>query len=162
MFTSEQSNITIIGTVVFLYVSKLLVSFNSIFALQTFRSTPQNLQRLLTFLIFFLSITNSPMFSAKPRLKYLLLIILMTSKSIWKKMLNLLLALYTLFQHPNKRLLRNLLRKTLIWILFNQPSLCMVHWSYSSRRKMVHYAFVSTFVVLTVYKDRYLLLSSHC
>ena len=93
----------------------------------TFRLTPQNLQKLLTFPIFPLNIMNSPMFLAKPKLKFLLLIILMTSKSIWKKVLNLQLALYTPFQHLNKKLLRNLLRKTLTQVSSDQLLLCMVY-----------------------------------
>jgi len=44
------------------------------------------------------------MFSAKLKLKLSLLIVPMTSKSIWKRVLNLQLALYTLCQHLNKRL----------------------------------------------------------
>ena len=47
---------------------------------------------------------NLSMFLAKLKLKSLLLIALMTLKSIWKKMLNLLLATYTLFWHLNKRI----------------------------------------------------------
>jgi len=57
------------------------------------------------------SITNLPMFSAKLKLKLSLLIVFITSKSIWKRVLNLWLALYTLFQHLNKKLSRNSLRK---------------------------------------------------
>ena len=93
----------------------------------TFRLTPQNLQKLLMFPIFPLNIMNSPMFLAKPKLKFLLLIILMISKSIWKKVLNLQLALYTLFHHLNKRLLKNSLRKTLTQVSSNQLLLCMVY-----------------------------------
>jgi len=93
--------------------------------------------------MFLLSIMNLPMFSAKLKLKSSLLIILMISKSIWK-VLNLWLAPYTLFQHPNKRLSRNSLRKTLIWVLSNQPHLHMVYQSYLLRRKTVHYASVIT------------------
>jgi len=93
-------------------------------------------------------------FSAKLKLKFSLLIVLITSKSIWKRMLNLQLALYTLFWHLNKRLSRNSLRKILTWISSDQPHLCMVHWSYSLRRKMVHYAFVLTSAVLTVSPKR--------
>ena len=62
---------------------------NSVFILWTFRLTLQNLQKLLIFPMSLLSIMNSPMFLAKLKLKFLLLIILMTSKSIWKKVLNL-------------------------------------------------------------------------
>jgi len=61
-----------------------------------------------------IGIINSLMFSAKPKLKSLLSIVLITSKSIWKKVLNPQLALYSLFWYLNKRLLRNLLRITLI------------------------------------------------
>ena len=86
---------------------------NSIFILQTFRPTPQNLQKLLIYPKFPLSITNLPMFSIKLKLKFFLLIILITSKSTWKRVLNLLLVLYTLFQHLNRRLWRNSLRKIL-------------------------------------------------
>ena len=50
--------------------------------LQTFRPTPQILQRFLTFPMSLLSNTNLLMSSVKPKLKYLLLIILITSKSI--------------------------------------------------------------------------------
>ena len=120
---SEWPNITIIGVIVFLYVSKLLGSYNF-------------------------------EFSAKLKLKFLLLIVLMTSKSIWKKVLNLRLALYTLFWHLNKRLSRNLLRKTSTWVSSDQSYLCMVHWSYLLRRKIVHYAFVLTFAVLTASPKR--------
>jgi len=97
------------------------------------------------------NITNSPVFSAKPKLKFLLLIILIISKLIWKKVLNLWLVLYTVFQHPNKKLSRNSLRKTLIQVSSDQPPLCIVHWSYLSRRKIVHYASVSISVVLTTF-----------
>ena len=79
-----------------------LASFNSVFTLWTFRPTLQNLQRFLIFPMFLSSTTNLLMFSAKLRLNSLLLIIIIISKSIWKKMLNLWLALYTLFQHPSK------------------------------------------------------------
>ena len=97
---------------------------------------------------------NLLIFSVKPKLKSSLLIILITLKSIWKKVLNLWLALYTLFWYPNKRLLRNLLRKTLIQILSNHPHLYIVHWSYSSRKKMVHYISALTSMVLTVFPKK--------
>ena len=64
--------------------------------------------------------------------------------------LNLQLALYTLFQHLNKSLSRNSLRKILTQVLSNQPYLHMVHQSYLLKRKMVHCAFVSTSTVLTI------------
>ena len=80
---------------------------NSVFILQTFRLTPQNLQKLLIFPMFLPSIMNSPMFSAELKLKLLLIIVFMTSKSIWKRVLNLQLALYTFFRHLNKKLSRN-------------------------------------------------------
>ena len=79
-------------------------SNSTVFTFQTFRLTPQNLQKLLISPISLLSIMNLPMFSAKLKLKFLLLIILMTLKSIWKKVFNLWLALYTLFWYSNKRL----------------------------------------------------------
>ena len=104
----------------------------------------------MIFPIFLPSITNSSIFSAKLNLKSSLLIILMTSKSIWKKVLNLQLALYTLFQHLNKRLWRNSLRKISTQVLSDQPHLRTVHRSYSLRRKMVHCAFVSISAVSTV------------
>jgi len=62
---------------------------NSVFTLQTFRLIPQNLQKLLIFPISLLSIMNLLIFLAKLKLKFFLLIILMTSKLIWKRMLNL-------------------------------------------------------------------------
>ena len=126
-----------------------LTILNSIFILQTFRLTLQNLQKLLIFPMSLLSIMNLLMFSVKLKLKFSLLIVLMTSKSIWKRVLNLQLALYTPFWHPNKRLSRNSLRKTSIWVSSNQPHLCMVHWSYSLRRKMIHCISVLTSAVLT-------------
>ena len=92
---------------------------NSVFALWTFRLILQNLQKLLIFLISLSSITNLLMFSAKLKLKFLLIIILIISKSIWKKIFNLWLALYTLFWYLNKRLWRNSLRKTLTWVSSN-------------------------------------------
>jgi len=92
---------------------------------------------------------NSLTFSAKLKLKFSLLIILMTSKSIWKKVLNLWLALYTLFWYLNKRLSKNSLRKTSTWVSSDQPYLHTVYQFYLLRRKMVHYAFVSTSAVLT-------------
>jgi len=104
--------------------------------------------------MFLPSIMNLPTFSAKLKLKLSLLIVLMISKSIWKRVLNLQLALYTLFQHLNKRLSRNSLRKISTWVLSNQPHLHTVHQSYSLRRKMVHCAFVSTSVVLTISPKR--------
>ena len=55
---------------------------NSVFVLQTFRRTPQNLQKLLISPMSLLSITNLLMFLARQKLKLSLLIILMTSKSI--------------------------------------------------------------------------------
>ena len=131
-----------------------LATLNSIFTLWTFRLTLQNLQRLLIFPMFLLNIMNSLMFLTKLKLKSLLLIVLMTSKSIWKKVLNLWLALYTLFWYLNKRLWRNLLRKTSIWISSDQPYFCMVYWSYSLRRKIVYYISVLTSVVLTVFPKR--------
>ena len=70
---------------------------NSVFILWTFRPTLQNLQKLLISPISLPSITNLPTFSAKLKLKFSLLIVLMTSKSIWKKVLNLQLALYMLW-----------------------------------------------------------------
>jgi len=70
---------------------------NSVFIFQTFRLTPQNLQKLLILPMSLSSIMNLPMFLAKIKLMFLLLIILITSKSIWKKVFNLWLALYTLF-----------------------------------------------------------------
>ena len=127
---------------------------NSVFILWTCRLTLQNLQKLLICSIFLLSITNLPMFSAKLKLKLFLLIVLMTSKSIWKRVLNLQLTLYTLCQHLNKRLWRNSLRKIWTWVLSDQPHLYTVHWSYLLRRKMVHCAFVSTSVILTAYLKR--------
>ena len=51
--------------------------------------TLQNLQRLMIFLMSSLNITNLLIFSAKSKLKSSLLIVLMISKSIGKKMLNL-------------------------------------------------------------------------
>ena len=122
---------------------------NSVFILQTFRLTPQNLQKLLISPMSLLSIMNSLMFLAKLKLKFLLLIVFIISKSIWKKVLNLWLALYTLFQHLNKRLWRNSLRKISTWVLSDQPHLCTVHQSYLLRRKMVHCIFVSTSTDLT-------------
>jgi len=80
---SEQPNITIIGAAAFLRASKLSGSYN--FELCLYSSDIQ---------------ANS----VKLKLKFSLIIILMTSKSIWKKVLNLWLALYTLCQHLNKRL----------------------------------------------------------
>ena len=53
-----------------------LAILNSVFILWTFRLTLQNLQKLLTFPIFLLSITNLLTFSTKLKLKSLLLIIL--------------------------------------------------------------------------------------
>ena len=127
---------------------------NSVFVLWTFRPTPQNLQKLLISLMFLPSIMNLLMFSAKLKLKLSLLIILMTLKSIWKRVFNLQLALYTLFPHLNKRLWRNSLRKISTQVLSNQPHPCMVHWSYLLRRKIVHCAFVLTSAVWTVSPKR--------
>ena len=133
---------------------------NSVFILQTFRLTPQNLQKLLISPMSLSSITNLPMFSAKLKLKFSLLIILMTLKSIWKRVLNLRLALYTLFQHLNKRLWRNSLRKISTQVLSDQPHLRTVHRSYLLRRKMVHCAFVSTSADLTA-SPRRITIHSH-
>ena len=127
-----------------------VLSYN-IFVLWTFRLILQNLQKLLIFPISLLSITNSPMFSTKLKLKFSLFMI---SKSIWKRVLNLWLASYTLFWHLNKRLSRNSLRKTSIWILSDQSHLYMVYQSYLLRRKMVHCASVLTSVVLTISSRR--------
>ena len=117
------------------------------------------MQKLLIFPMSLSSIISLLMFSAKLKLKFSLLIILITSKSIWKKVLNLLLALYTLFWHLNKRLSRNSLRKTLTRILSDQPHLHTVHWSYSLKRKMVHCTFVSTSAVLTAFPRRIIIYS---
>ena len=133
---------------------------NFVFALWTFRLIPQNLQKLLTFPMSLLSIMNLPMFSAKLKLNFLLLIVFMTSKSIWKKMLNLWLALYTFFWHLNKRLSKNSLNKTSRWVSSNQPYLCIVHWSYLFRRKIVHYTSVSTSMILTA-SPRRIVIHSH-
>ena len=133
---------------------------NSVFVLWTFRLTLQNLQKLLISPMSLPSIMNLPTFSAKLKLKFSLLIILMTSKSIWKRVLNLWLARYTLFQHLNKRLLRNSLRKISTRVLSDQPHLRMVYWSYSLRRKMVHCAFVSTSADLTTFPKR-IVIHSH-
>ena len=132
---------------------------NSVFILRTFRLTPQNLQKLLISPMSLLSITNLPTFSAKLKLKFYPLIVLMTLKSIWKRVLNLRLALFTLFQHLNKRLWRNSLRKISTWVLSDQPHLCMVHQSYLLRREMVHCAFVSTSMVSTVSPKRIIIYS---
>ena len=136
------------------------ISNSIVFVLWTFRPTPQNLQKLLICPTFLLSIINLPTFSAKLKLKLSLLIVLMISKSIWKRVLNLWLALYTLFQHLNKRLWRNSLRKISTQILSNQPHLHMVHRSYSLRRKMVHCAFVLTSTDLTA-SPRRIVIHSH-
>ena len=112
------------------------------------------MQKLLISPMSLPSITNLPTFSAKLKLKFLLFIILMTSKLIWKKILNLQLALYTLFWHPNKKLSRNSLRKTSTWISSDQPHLYTVHQSYSLRRKMVHCTFMLTSAVLTASSRR--------
>ena len=136
-----------------------LIISNSVFVLRTFRPTLQNLQKLLISPMSLPSIMNLPTFSAKLKLKISLLIILITSKSIWKKKLNLRLTLYTHFQHLNKRLSRNSLRKILTQVLSDQPHLCTVHRSYLLRRKTVHCAFVSTSVVSTVSPKRIVIYS---
>ena len=59
-----------------------LATLNFVFVFQIFRLTLQNLQKLLVFPMFLPSITNLPIFSAKPKLKSLLLIVLITFKSI--------------------------------------------------------------------------------
>jgi len=130
--------------------SQTLAILNFIFTLWTFRLILQNLQKLLTFPMFLLSIINLLTFSAKLKLKSSLLIIHITSKSIWKKILNFWLAPYTLFWHLNKRFSRNSLRKTSIWVLSNQPYLYIVYWSYLLRRKVVNYISMLTFAVLTI------------
>ena len=127
---------------------------NSVFVLWTFKPTPQNLQKLLISLMSLLSIMNLLTFLARQKLKFSLLIVLIISKSIWKRMLNLWLALYTLCQHLNKRLWRNSLRKISTWVLSDQSHLRTVHRSYSLRRKMVHCAFVSTSADLTASSRR--------
>ena len=127
---------------------------NSVFILQTFRPTLQNLQKLLISPMSLLNIMNLPTFLARQKLKLSLLIILMISKSIWKRVLKLWLALYTLFQHLNRRLWRNSLRKILTQVSSNQPHLHMVHQSYLLKRKMVHCAFVLTSAILTASPKR--------
>ena len=127
---------------------------NSVFVLWTFRPTLQNLQKFLISPMSLPSITNLLTFLAKLKLKLSLLIVLMISKSIWKKVLNLQLALYTLFLHLNKRLWRNLLRKISTQVSSNQSHPHMVHWFYSLRRKIVHCTFVLTSAVLTVSPKR--------
>ena len=133
---------------------------NSVFVLWTFRLTLQNLQKPLIFPISLPSIINLLTFSTKLKLKSLLLIVLMISKSTWKKVLNLWLALYILFWHLNKRFSRNSLKKTSIQVSSNQPHLCMMYQSYLLRRKIVHCAFVSTFTVLTTSPKR-IVIHSH-
>ena len=100
------------------------------------------------------SIMNLLTFSAKPRLKSLLFIILITSKLIQKKMLNLRLVLYTLSWYLNKWLSRNSLRKTSTQVSFNLLPLCIVYQSYLSKRKMAYYTSASTSVVLTIFPKR--------
>ena len=78
----------------------------------------------------------------------------MILKSIWKKVLNFLLAPYTLFWYLNKRLSKNSLRKTSIQISSNQPHLCIMHQSYSLRRRMVYYTSVLTSTVLNASPKR--------
>ena len=131
-----------------------LATLNTIFAFWVFKPTLQNLQRLLIFPMSLPNIMNLLMFSAKPKLKFSFLIVLMIFKSIWKKVLNLQLVLYTLFQHLNKRLLRNSLRKISIWILSDQPPFCMVYQFYLLRRKIAHYTFMSTSIVLIAFPKR--------
>ena len=138
----------------------MLPQFRTVFVLRTFGLTPQNLQKLLISPMSLPSIMNLPTFSAKLKLKFSLLIVLTTSKSIWKRALNLQLVLYTLFQHRNKRLWRNSLRKISTQVLSNQPHLRTVHRSYSLRRKMVHCAFVSTSAVSTIFPKR-IVIHSH-
>ena len=104
MSNSRQPNIAIIGDSCMHQNSWTPTISNFVFTLQTFGLIPQNLQKLPTFPMSLLSIMNLLTFSAKLKLKFSLFIILMTSKSIWKKMLNLWLAYYTLFWYLNKRL----------------------------------------------------------
>ena len=136
-----------------------LTILNSIFTLWIFRLIPQNLQKLLIFSMSLPSIMNLLMFSTKLKPKSILFIVLMTLKSIWKKILNLQLAPYTLFWHLNKKLSRNSLRKTSIWVSSYQHHLCIVYWSYSLRRKIVHYTFVLTSAVLTAFPKRIVIYS---
>ena len=103
MSNSEWHNITIIGATAFLHTSKLPGSNNFKLCLCSL-----DIQANSTKLVEAPDLSNVSSeyheFSTKLKLKFLLLIILMTSKSIWKRVLNLQLALYTLFQHLNKRL----------------------------------------------------------
>ena len=72
----------------------------------------------------FLSIINLLTFLAKIKLKFLLLIIFMILKLIWKKVLNLCLALYTLFLAFKQEALKEFIEKNLN-IDFIQPTLSL-------------------------------------
>ena len=106
VFNSERPNITIIGTVAFLHALKLPGSHNFELCLCS-----SDIQANFTKLAETSDLSNisseyhefANVFS-KLKLKFLLLIVFMTSKSIWKRVLNLWLGLYTLFQHLNRRL----------------------------------------------------------
>ena len=142
MSNSEQPNITIIGATVFLHTSKLLGSKN--FKLHLYSLDIQ---------------ANSAKLAEVPDLSNIL------SKyykfaNVFSKIkaevlpshcsYDLKINLYTLFQHLNKRLWKNSLRKISTQVSSNQPHLCMVHQSYLLRRKMVHCAFMLTSMVLTI------------
>ena len=151
VFNSKWSNITIIGITVFLCTLKLPGSSN--FKLCFYSSDIQaNSAKLAE--VFDLSNISSEYYEfvdifKKLKLKSSLLIIFMTSKSIWKRILNLQLAPYILFWYPNKKLSRNSLRKTSTQVSSNQSHLHTVHWSYLLRRKMVHCISVLTSMILT-------------
>ena len=157
MSNSEQPNIAIIGAAAFLHVSKLLGSHN--FELCLYSSDIQANSTKLAETSDLSNIPSEYHKFAKLKLKFSLLIVLMTSKSIWKKMLNLRLALYTLCQYQNKRFWRSSLRKILTQVSSDQPHLHMVHQSYLLRRKTVHCAFVSTSTVSTVSPKRIVIYS---
>jgi len=106
MSNSERPNITIIGAAAFLHTSKPLGFHN--FELCLCSSDIQANSAKLAEAPDLSNVSSkyhefADVFS-KIKLKFSLLIVPMTSKSIWKRVLNLWLALYTLFQHLNKRL----------------------------------------------------------
>ena len=113
MFVSEQPNITIISAVVFLCASKLPGFSNFKLCLHSL-DIQANSAKLAEAPDLFNVLSEYHKFSnifRKTKAE-----VCITSKSIWKKMLNLQSALYTLFWHLNKRLSRNSLRKTSIWV----------------------------------------------
>ena len=97
------------------------MNFNSIFAFWTSRPTLHDLWRHLISQMSLASIMDSLTSSAKPKLKFLLLIILMTLRSTLKRVSNLVSPIYSL-SVSKQEVLKEFIEKNLN-MSFIQPTL---------------------------------------